>query len=84
MYLILTESASQEVAKPYFYQYLIARNVTLSWVDDVADPEKLKARLEKEYRRNSGEKDRCGSGTSVGIMRNLLGLHRLPYRKMVI
>lgn len=51
MYLILTESASQDVAKPYFYQYLIARNVTLSWVDDVADSEKLKARLEKEYRK---------------------------------
>ena len=51
MYLILTESASQDVAKPYFYQYVVARNVTLSWVDDVADSEKLKARLEKEYRK---------------------------------
>lgn len=51
MYFIVTESASQDVAESYFYQYLIARNITRSWVDDVADPELLKVRLEKEYRK---------------------------------
>lgn len=84
MYLILVEDSPLSEASGYFKTYRIARNLDISIDNSLVTEQDVLNRMEKEYRKEFFEKDRCGLSIRNIILPDLLGPRIKLFRKELI